>query len=815
MPTAPARSAAPSPVTQRITVAPGAWEVLATLRRDGPSALRDTRAVLIATQALTLLGLLHPETPKGTETPAPLATPPESLDHALEHLRFRLTTGPALVPPAQRLQWLEANLAADHRAVLSSAIVERARRIIDDELLFETPSGERLPARPGPTLLWSWRWAGPFRRGAAQAADALAARPGEMAPPIALVGLSPPWGALAFIETTHQREHQRDLYTRRIMLIEPDDLAVARAIASADLSPLLVADRIDWCLGRVALRSLEDAIRSRPFSAAPSSAAAASGVSPAPGVMPAISEILQRTSEERLAAAHALRDAAHHHYHDTTPAQWAHRFTSAAAGERRARVLVSTSLHSTFLRHAGHDLVEAFGAIGHDAELLMEPDAHTLNTGSAILDAINRFKPDLVVVPNHLRPAASLGFPPHLPFLTWVQDAMPHLFDAATMSAVSPYDLFAGYTFQRLFDDLAVAPEAALPAPIPVSARKFHPGPVSPRQRDRFAADVVIISNHGVPPEALREQLLAPFSHHPALHAAAQAVADHAEFVVERAAEESLADLTPALVRAVLNEHFRRDPAPDELSQLEFGVLYPLASRLLRHRVTRDAAAHAADRGLTIRLFGANWDEGEFAHLAAGPVEHGDDLRACYQSAAVVIHADLRAPVHQRVLECALSGGFPAIFRPADSLSRATHAAATELIDGAAHPIRRLPDGRAAFHPAGSPRAEHLAAVSAALGRPLTEIIQPVGCPAPHRFPDRALDLYDLTRLLPDLPAMTFTDAQSLGHLVDRALAEPVQRADLIDRLRARVEEAYTYEAFASRLLEHAAKRLRSLADPR
>jgi len=793
MPEAPA---APAPVRRFASVSP--WDVLAELRRFGASWVKTPDRLAVVARALGSLGLIGA---------------PEEGELSIEALRERLLSSDAIVPAEERRALLEANLRADDRGVLSSEARAFAERSIERDLALRTSGGERALTSGGGSALWSWRWAGPGRKAAREAAETMAAGPGKLAPPAALIGLSPPWGALEFLAASEERESGQSLYARRIHVIEPDVRAVGRAISAADVSALVSASRVSWHVGPAAIEDFERVVRERADAVAPTAAVASPGCEPAPGVVVRLGEALERIGREKRARLENASAAASAAYADATLGRWAERFDALARGEARGTVLISTSRHSTFIRHAAADLADAFEAIGHRAELLMEPDGHSLNTPSAALGAAARLGPDLVVTPNHFRTRLAKEFPERVPFVTWVQDAMAHLFDDAEMSRVGEHDLFAGYAFTMLFEDYGVDPAAATVGPVPVNPRKFHDGPVDAALERETACDVALISNHGVPPERLREQLLEPLADRPAMRRIAAEACDAAAEVIERAPRESLAEAARELAREILERGLGRAATAAEVHQLEQGIVLPMAGRVLRHRFAREAAEICARRGWRFRVFGAWWEKSDLAALASPALEHGEPLRAAYKTARATLHLDLRTLTHQRVLECGLSGGLPVAFFFRDALSRATHSAALELIDAGAAPIRRLADGRAVFAASGSVAGERLAAIRRALGDASPgEVVQPVGCPPSVRLREEELALYDATALLPDLPAMVFRDGAELERALERAIEDAAWRAETSRELRARALESHTTDAFAQRLLEHAARRFASLA---
>src|SRR5262249_16387321 len=87
---------------------------------------------------------------------------------------------------------------------------------------------------------------------------------------------------------------------------------------------------------------------------------------------------------------------------------------------------------------------------------------------------------------------------------------------------------------------------------------------------------------------------------------------------------------------------------------------FPMADRMLRHQTAAWAASLARERGWRLRLYGRGWDTAAaFEEFARPGIAHGEALRACYRAAAAHLHVSAHTLTHQRVMECALSGGLP------------------------------------------------------------------------------------------------------------------------------------------------------------
>ncbi|MEM7622245.1 MAG: hypothetical protein AAF235_03490 [Planctomycetota bacterium] len=237
-----------------------------------------------------------------------------------------------------------------------------------------------------------------------------------------------------------------------------------------------------------------------------------------------------------------------------------------------------------------------------------------------------------------------------------MQDAMSHLFSAEKRRP-TPLDFVAGHIYADSPVCSGYAPQAVLEAPVCASSAKFHDAPVSTDQQQRFGVDIAYVSHQSETADLLVDKFERSTSFpKPSLLLACRA---RIESIIKawehEAGIDALLDLPAWLARELArpnDEHLR--------STLKHQFVMPLAERIIRHQTLTWAAEIADSEGLTLGLFGRGWeDHPTLARFARGPIEHGDALRACYQAAAVHLHASVQGASHQRVFECAMSGGVP------------------------------------------------------------------------------------------------------------------------------------------------------------
>lgn len=357
---------------------------------------------------------------------------------------------------------------------------------------------------------------------------------------------------------------------------------------------------------------------------------------------------------ERMSAAYAGRDRA----------WWARRY-AAALGEMKAddemdatplRVLIPTCRYSTYIQHSAADLAEALQSLGCETHVLIEPDDFTRLTQLAYLREFVDWRPDLVALINYTREHLRDAMPGNLPFVCWIQDRMPHLFSASLGAAQGELDFIIGHTYRELFSQFGWPRARARLHPVAVSTRKFHAAPVEASLCERFECDIAYISHQSESPEAMQARLASALGEDARLH---RMLSDAYAFLQRALESNAIIPVHRLVAESLRRARCEHDPEGRfDGAQLETVYALPLLERMARHRALRWAADVADEESLRLRIYGNGWERHpRFAAYAQGAVDHGEALRAAYQCARCHLHISATTNAHQRVFECAMSGG--------------------------------------------------------------------------------------------------------------------------------------------------------------
>lgn len=721
----------------------------------------------------------------------------------------------------ERVRTAEANLAVLRARGIDLADAERAwRERTAIESWFRTRDGNIVRRdESGRWTLWG------DELGRARACPMPKGVDGSEVAPFYLEGIDPPWLLRRVAEHATLRA---DGAWARIVLVQRDVGQFIDGLACADLRDVLaqprlrvllgenagarlaqfLSDRLDQLIGghRLTLKSTRRTIEP-PMSRVIESACAAQQTEIARGM-------------SAIGGRYAARDRAF----------WADRYARALDGSGSPlRVLIPTTRYSTFVQHSCRDLAEALTSLGCRAEVLIESEADAAISAVALIRAIERFDPDLVLQINYTRPRDSACIPAQVPLACWVQDAMPHLFDAARGSEQGELDFLVGHLHAEFFERFGYPRERALYSPVLVSPVKFHPGPVNAALAQRHACEIAYVSHQSETPEAACERIARQWTGD---RAKAMAAATRALLAplsglmeagldqwlyqgVERAAEES--------VCAALGHE-----APAEvLAKFRMAVAHPIAERMMRHRMLAWAAELCDERGWRLHLYGRGWAQHPtLARFAQGELPHGEDLRASYQCARLHLHASLGTLQHQRVLECALSGGLTAArFKRDDANYLSWWAMETIAATSgvryepwpAAHPTRWDVSKPCLVPIDAHEPARRSVEVRTRLGLPPTAHDAPPGwfyvAPTQQAKPwaargGRAMS-FDEALLIGDPVAAGFWSRETFRRAVSEAVTNPDHRAALARVQRERVLATSTYLAFVKDMLAFIAQRLR------
>jgi hypothetical protein len=625
--------------------------------------------------------------------------------------------------------------------------------------------------------------------------------PHAPAKPIVVEGLHP---ATLFERVVRATGPLPDGYAAAVLLVQEDPIELLNGLATLRDPTLLQDERISIFVGPGAGDALRGHLDARLHLSLPELCLRTPGL-----------ERMSPTLESTLRSAHAQQQKLHREllerveqvYGPRDERFWSTRFAGVESGKQTLRVLLPVSRYSTFVRHAAADLQAAFEAAGHDVRILTEPDDHHKLASIAYLREFAAWTPDLVVMINFMRSHLGHVLPANVPCVCWVQDQMAQLYQQQVGASQGRLDFLVGNLTQEMFRDFGYPRERVLPIPVVASPVKFHPARTG--EDNSLACDIAYVSHQSQSIDAMHSDLLARVPETSPIFASLRDVLPRLQAIVADCMKAPLSLSLRTLAEEILASALGSEPDPRAVAELLHQWLGPLAERMLRHETLAWASDLCRENGWTMKLYGRGWEEHPtLSPFAAGELAHGDMLRASYQQAGVHLHMSSNGAVHQRVLECALSGGMPACrITMTDVLMIETVALAGIGADAAAD-LHHLPSAldycAVMDHPellAYQMQRQRLG-LQASAWTPL--------------YPDFAGGGYVIAPeaspswLLGDLERVAFTDRASMGRLIRRLLEDGEERSRLGQAIARRARESLSHDALVKRLVTQVATELQS-----
>lgn len=675
--------------------------------------------------------------------------------------------------------------------------------------VFQTLCGERVRRATGRAgrVGASWELWGEHRAQAAAFAKTHLGASGDREQSCVVEGVEPPWLLLAVAEA---RIEQPDGFRPALRVVVPDATSLIRALTLADLRSVILDERAWWFVGQRSGEQLAEHFAQRlgcvercSLIVTPSTTRRSS---------PDTMSILESFTIEQEREIEATRQRVLRSYDARDQAFWRNRYASAST-QNPLRVLIPTTRYSTFLQHSAADIAEAFRAVGIDARVLIEPDGAARFCSLAFLREIDRFDPDAILSINFTRhdinamagggtDDASRVIPPHVPMITWVQDAMVHLKRSGAAASLSELDFVVGHVHPEMLGEDPRAHARFLPSPVLASEAKFTDTQADADLASTYRCEIVAITHQSQTPGRFVQSLLHQPSASAEARRAIEDIARHVPGLCDRAWNEGVFEPARSMVeQAVRRAGLSGDQAVGiVMSQ----VAIPLIDRTLRHQAFEWAARVATRRNWRFHLHGRGWNLHPTLSAFAKPeVPHDASLHAAYQSASVCMHVSAHGYLHQRVMECALSGGLPITRLTREDVFKLEHHARVWLPERTLATFSSVLDRRTYVHAVDHFLGFRLLAQSQRLGIPRSQMVhvdyalsgdlkksQGFGALSP-----------DAAWLLGDLCETGFRDEGELESRIEAAVDSPDRRKNLSTGIARRVKAQFSMTSFCTSIV--------------
>ena len=568
-----------------------------------------------------------------------------------------------------------------------------------------------------------------------------------------------------------------------IYLLEPDAQAVLACMTIHDYTGPLgpIEDRrFRWCIGANYALEARACLLGDLFNPPPMFE-----ISQSPHAK-AISGVVVEILDALFVRYKELQAAVFHHYASVTAEQLASLFSGAPP--RQPRMLLITTRNSSVLQYSTQDVAEGLRSIGWDARVFIESSAHHVVTGPKLMELLDSFKPDAVFQIDHLRSEWEKTYPPHLPFICWIQDHLPNLTRENAGNSVTPRD-FQLCGMPQMYSDRYRYPARQI-----LQMPKLTRIPTRPARWAAHGADLAYVSSASQLPEERARQIVDEEGDSAPHRQLFGVCCDR--MIETYAVGGTLSSI--ASVRQIVDQ-VENDTgiaiADEESRQKAAEKLFDrLNNALYRQQAIRWAQNVADKHGLQFSLYGPGWEKNpEFARNARGPIAYGQPLEELTRNSKInlVLEPTLNIS-HQRLLDALVAGGFCLI---------RDHSSNTLFQDFLNFLCEHAPES-----------ALNVDAVRGSIDetkRPLFEAFihrlqefSIVGDPVTHvRGLLKAQILLHRPSALPNLADVSFTNAAQLEERVLYALANQDRCNDIAERQRTDVEARFSYANGMQRMI--------------
>ncbi len=477
--------------------------------------------------------------------------------------------------------------------------------------------------------------------------------------PIVLEGVDPLWILQELLHASESVPTQPG-FRQPLLIVQRNPCELYNGLGCAYIGEPLGDDRLQWFVGDDAGSRLQSWILER-ITVAPLQCTVQN-----PLLREKIDPTVKQINEETTRVWNKLATEIVDTPHPRSPESWVQRYKSAASGGPPLRIAIITSRFSTYTRYIAQDLCNELNSSGTDATLLMEPDDFSVTSDTYYRIALQKINPDLILTINYPRHSFGNCAPKDVPFVCWVQDAMPHLFSKEQGQAFGPLDFMVGMVHPRMHEEFCYPASQLRWLPMNASTTKFTPNTQSPKR----ACDIAWVTHHGASVEHLHHLITSQFLD---ANPSAKEIFDHTLHRIVQAVGHPTHFVHSELAKICNDPNLRCidgfNDDPSDTARIS-GYINQIAERAYRIETARWAVSIAKRRQWTLRLHGNGWDTNpEFSAFAAPPIDHGKALASCYANAGVHLHASLTQPLHQRVAECAFAGGLALCRIPRDAFS--------------------------------------------------------------------------------------------------------------------------------------------------
>jgi hypothetical protein len=362
--------------------------------------------------------------------------------------------------------------------------------------------------------------------------------------------------------------------------------------------------------------------------------------------------VLRKTSQELLALDQEQARRIEELYAHVTAGELARLFGDNPP--RRPRVLLTTSRFTTVLQYSTADAAEVLAKLGWETRTLIETEPFHSPRKSAVRRAILEFRPDLVLIIDHLRQEHDGVYPANLPFACWIQDHLPLLCNTQAGESIQARD-FVLTAIGTHFVQMHHYPARQI-VDLPNLARI----PQRPKNWKSDGLDLIYISNWTRTTDQVIEEIYNRTAKPPELRAVAQCAVTRMLAVYDRGDFLATQHEVRAIIQQAQLDAGLAIADPDLADDLVNFFWHRLNNHLYRHQALGWVAELVERKNLSFGLYGRGWEtHPRLWRFARGFVKPGEDLENLVRQSRMNLQLEPFACfTHPRLLTGLFAGGF-------------------------------------------------------------------------------------------------------------------------------------------------------------
>lgn len=367
-----------------------------------------------------------------------------------------------------------------------------------------------------------------------------------------------------------------------------------------------------------------------------------------------IKKTVRNIAENKEKEAERLLRKTNRYYDSLSDKDWQRVFSSQR--ERALRILLMTSRFTTFLQYCTRDVAQGFEALGHQTRTVIEKSDTERFSLLEALRNLHSFQPDMIFGIGWLRASYGPLFHKSIPFVCWVQDMLPNLFNEQAAKTIGKRDIVlieTSYVKQRLHE-LGYPDENSIYFPILTNTKFYRPMSLSKKEGQKYHCEVSYVCHSSTPPERAFTDLLARFND----LRIKEILKIMFELVKERFYNEkdcyTPEDYEPLLLEAEEQKGSRIEDDRSKACILnEF--FHKIGSAFFRQLPLE----RIANEGYDLKLYGRDWENHpRLSKYAQGPARNGQELCKIYNASQINLQVTIVCNFHPNLIDGQASGGF-------------------------------------------------------------------------------------------------------------------------------------------------------------